>query len=298
MSTSRSRKTTPPPAEPSEQPTPPAETVTPAAPPADETMTDAPVPADLIKAAAANALEMLKGHTDNSAYHLATKNAPEWAPSMGEYIGAQVDGTKLYTGPVRPELEGEPGKWETTNLLPKTAPADVRAKYATLPRLEAAARHAQGCAAMGLETSDPAMTFQPDRTALYEISVSESPIATARRLAGKAAVSISGVATADGLTRKQKSELDTLMRAVLKKAEKAHNGGTAWHALLLAAAEEYGDKAAVAILASVERITKGRADSGKWIAAFAKVLRRGEEKPAAEANPEETAPADNAADQK
>jgi hypothetical protein len=253
-----------------------------------------------MKAAAANALEMLKGHTDNSAYHLATKNAPEWAPSMGEYIGAQVEGTKLYTGPIRPELEGEPGKWETTNLLSKTAPADVRAKYATLPRLEAATRHAQGCVAMGLETADPAMVFQPDRSALYEISVSESPIATARRLAGKAAVSISGVATADGLTRKQKSELDTLMRALLKKAEKAGDAGTAWHTLLLAAAEEYGDKAAVAILASVERITKGRADSGRWIAAFAKVLRRDEEKPADDAKPEESgeqpAPAD--ADQK
>lgn len=237
--------------------------------------------ADLMRAAAANGLEMLKGHTDNSPYHLATKNAPEWSPTMAEYIGAQVEGTRLYTGPSRPEGE-EPGKWDPTNVLPKVSAADMRKVYGTLSRVDAAVRHSAGCVTMGVELTDPGMTFQPDRTALYEISVSESPMATARRLAAKAAAPKAS-ASADGLTRNQRSELDTLMRAVLKKAEKAAPGVTQWHALLEAAAEEYGANAAAAILASVERITKGRPDSGKWVAAFGAALRKEEpEEPTAE----------------
>ncbi|WP_336214449.1 hypothetical protein [Nonomuraea sp. LPB2021202275-12-8] len=270
-------------------------TPAPTEPTADAPTTDVPaVPAELTEseraelatAAAATACAFLVGHTDNNPYHLATKNVREWAPTWGEYIGAQLEGREkgLYTGPVREMTE--PGEWDPTNVGKGTPAPDVRAWYATLPRLHAMIRHNQGCAAMGEPSESAVMTWQPTREELYEISVSEAPLATARRLATKTMVKT--VTSQDGLTNKQRSELDTLMRAVLKKAEKAGDAGTTWHALLAAAAEEYGDNAPAAILASVARITKGRADSGKWVAAFGAVLRRPDEKPE-EAKAEEPA---------
>lgn len=219
--------------------------------------------AALLREAARNALAYHVGHTGNNKIHLSVGDWSPWAPTMAEYVGAQVEGTTLYTGPARKETK--PGKWEEVDLRAKGdhTHAEARTWYAELPRLESHIRHAAGCDAMGWEPTDPVAVWQPGRSDLYAVSVAEDPAEQARMIAtGQTARN-----TADGLNANERRKLDKEVRAILAKARK----NAPWGGSLADLGTQYG---AAAILASVERITEGQDDSGKWIAAMGKVLRR------------------------
>lgn len=229
----------------------------------EDTTTVSTDTAALIRAAARNALAYHVGHTGNNKIHLSVGDWNPWAPTLAEYIAAELAGVTLYTGPARKETK--PGKWEHTDLRTKGdhSHADARAWYAPLHRLEAAARHAAGCEAMGWDQSDPVAVWQPGRADLYAVSVAEHPIEQARALAS----GVGSTTTADGLNYESRRKLDREVRAILAKARK----GAKWGGALSDLTDEYTP---AAILASVERLTEGDDDSGQWIAAMGNVLRR------------------------
>ncbi|MEU1883518.1 hypothetical protein ABZ470_39945 [Streptosporangium sp. NPDC020072] len=219
-----------------------------------------PEPAALLTAAAENALSYLLGHTDGNPYYLAVGNAPEWAPTLGEWVGAHLEGA-TYSGPHREMTE--PGKWNKKNIAGKTPNAEVRTWYAKLHRLQAATRHATGCDAMGWGVADRVAIWQPNRDDLYKVSTAPDPIASAITLATTTTTKTSQ--SADGLNRDSRQLLDGHVRALLKIAR---NGGR-WGGTVADLAHDFTPEQ---IMSSVTRLTMDAEDAGKWRAAMAPVL--------------------------
>lgn len=210
-------------------------------------------PAALLRRTVRAALPMTAGHTDNNGVFLASKDRREWVPTMGEWIGAVLEGVVLYTGPDRPRTLTKASEWSKVNTGEDVEKATVRGWYGSLHRLDAAARHAAGCKAMGWKVTDAVARYQPTRDDLAAIDAAADPMAELLKLA--TTIKSSAPGSADGLTPKQRTELDSMLRPVIKAALK---GGNKWGGPVTGLAHDYTQEA---LLASIQRLTKDNPDA-------------------------------------
>lgn len=242
-----------------------AKDAAPVEPTAEET---AALRADLLHRSIKAALPMYIGHTDNNGVKLATKDRREWAPTTAELIGAFLEGVVFFSGPDRPRTLTKADHWNKINTTDGLEnPQDTaRSWYGSLHRLDAADRHAAGCKAMGWKTTDASARHQPTRDDLAAMDKAADPVAELETLATTVKVSTPGAGSADGMTPKERTALDGILRPVIKGALK----GGKWGGTLSGLTVDY---TTVQLTASIIRLTKDNPDAAPFAATMRGVLR-------------------------
>lgn len=203
---------------------------------------------ELVRATAVAVLPGKVGHTNNHRQRLAEQYWPVSAPTLGEYIGAFLEGAIFYTGHIRAEVADKPGTWEAIDLREKHGDTNETANgwYLKMHRLDAYRLHVIGAKAAGWAENDKAARLQPTKEDLRAIIHAADPKAEALRIAS-AVKTAKGTNTPDGLNATQRAALLRDLKAALGKLAQ----GKSVFGALTDIADEYSDVAIMATLAVI-----------------------------------------------